>query len=203
MAGSGNGHSITCAILVDESDGDAFPGLSRMAADAPRRRALDDLAGALLRRSKDWAAGIADGDPLVLEMPRESARLASLPGDVLLLVRPALVRLGPAHARDLLDDLDSGCNVVIGPTLAGGWYLMALAGAARDLAGEAGDGGPASTAGLIAAARERDDLDIGLLRAERDLSGESDLRAAVADPMVDVELSRLLATALGADADVR
>lgn len=192
MAERGQGADPVCVVLVDEAGGSPFPGLVPVASGELARRALDSLAGALLRRVKDWLATISDSEPLVLEMPRDSGRLSSLPEGTVVLVRPALVRLGPAHARDLLDDLGAGCNVVIGPTLAGGWYLLALSGEARELIEAAGDGGPASTGALIAAARDRKGLEVGLLRAERDLTGEADLLAAVADPMVDVELSRLL-----------
>lgn len=191
--------AIRCAILVDEDQGRAFPGLARFATGEAGRRAIDDLAGALLRRAKDWAGEICDGDPEVFEMPRDAGRLAAIESETVLLLRPALVRLGPGHARDLLDDLANGCNAVIGPTLVGGWYLLALSGTARELIPAAGDGGPASAGGLIGAARGSGDLEVGLLRAERDLTGESDLRAAVADPLVDVELSRLLSEVLAAE----
>jgi len=183
--------TIRCFVLVDEQSGIAFPELARRAPSDAARKGLEDLAGALLRRTKDWARELIGADPEVLELPREAERLASAEGTVLLL-RPALVRLSPEQAGDLVDDLEAGCNLIFGPTLAGGWYLLALNPADADLIAAAGDGSPGSAGRLLAAARHHDGMEVGMLRAERDLNVDSDLRAAAADPLVDIELTRLL-----------
>lgn len=182
---------IECFVV---GGNDAVKGLSRAVAGQPGEgAATDQLARALLQRAVDWAGGLTGSAPEVVELPRDLERLESSPASTILLVRPALVRFSPEQARDLTDDLGSGCNVVIGPTLAGGWYLLALSGAALGLVASAGDGGPGSAGRLLAAAREVDGLDVGLLRAERDLNGDSDVQAAAADPLVDMEVTRLLA----------
>ena len=86
----------------------------------------------------------------------------------------------------------AGCEVVIGPTLAGGWYLLALNPADPALVEAAADGRPGTAGRLLAAASTGGGIEVGLLRAERDLAVESDLRAAAADPLVDMEVARLL-----------
>ena len=184
-------------MLVDEQSGVAFPELSRRASSDAARKRLEDLAGSLLRRTKDWARELTGVDPEVLELPRDAERLASAEGAVLLL-RPALVRLSPEQSSDLIDDLQAGCNLIFGPTLAGGWYLLALNPADPDLVAAAGDGSPGSAGRLLAAARHRESIEVGMLRAERDLNADSDLRAAAADPLVDIELSRLLSDVVSA-----
>jgi hypothetical protein len=184
--------TIRCFVLVDEQSGVAFPELARRASSDASRRALEDLAGSLLRRTKDWARELSGAEPEVLELPRDADRLAAAEGTVVLL-RPALVRLSPEQSGDLIDDLQAGCNVIFGPTLAGGWYLLALNPANPDLIEAAGSGTPGSAGRLLAAARHHEGIEGGMLRAERDLNADSDLRAAAADPLVDIELSRLLA----------
>jgi hypothetical protein len=69
---------------------------------------------------------------------------------------------------------------------------LALNPADADLIAAAGDGSPGSAVRLLAAARHHDGMEVGMLRAERDLNVDSDLRAAAADPLVDIELTRLL-----------
>jgi glycosyltransferase A (GT-A) superfamily protein (DUF2064 family) len=114
----------------------------------------------------------------------------------LLIVWPDLPRLRPGHARAALDDLRGGCDVVLGPAIDGGFYLIGInrplprlfalpenAWRSRDV----------MTIGL-AAARDAG-LEIGLLRPERALHRPADVRAALADPLLPAELARVLGKA--------
>ncbi len=179
-------------MIVDAASRDALAGLASDSGDGARSRLLAELGAALLRRTTEWAAGLGAGEVTVLEYPGDSAKIAESSAETVLLLRPALVRLGPGHASDLFEDLGNGCEVVIGPTLAGGWYLLALNPADPALVEAAADGRPGTAGRLLAAASTGGGIEVGLLRAERDLAVESDLRAAAADPLVDMEVARLL-----------
>jgi len=175
-----------CIVVVPGGDGDALPGLADELA-AERREAL---AQALLKRALDWAGEIVGTDVRVVEPAGIEA--AAQGASAVILVRPALVRLGSGHAEDLLTDLTAGCGLVIGPTLAGGWYLLGVKPADFKLIAAAGDGGAGSAGSLIAYARSGSQIEVGLLRAERDLTSTADLLAARADPLLDIELTGLL-----------
>lgn len=183
---------IKC-FVVGGDPGAAPPKSSGQSRPTEADGAAADLSAALVRRTLDWARDLTGADPDMIELPQDFDRIESAPEEVVLLLRPALVRFSPEQSRDVLDDLQSGCNVVVGPTLAGGWYLLALGGQARGLASSAGNGGPGSAGRLLGAARNIEGVEVGLLRAERDLNGDSDVEAAAADPLVDMEVVRLLA----------
>ena len=197
MAAKERERTIECFIIVDEASSDALAGLASGSIEGGRSGLVAELGASLLRRTREWAESFAGGEVTVLEYPRDSAKAANSSAGTVLLLRPALVRLGPSHASDLLEDLDNGCGVVIGPTLAGGWYLLALSPGDPELIEAAGDGGPGASGRLLAVASTRNGVEVGLLRAERDIASDSDLRAAAADPLVDMEVARLL-SGLGA-----
>ena len=197
VAAKERGRTIDCFVVVDEASSYALAGRASASIEGGSPDLVAKLGAALLRRTREWAEGFAGDDVTVLEYPRDSAKAASSTADTVLLLRPALVRLGPSHASDLFEDLDNGCGVVIGPTLAGGWYLLALSPGDPELIEAAGDGGPGASGRLLAVASTRNGVEVGLLRAERDIAADSDLRAAAADPLVDMEVARLL-SGLGA-----
>lgn len=186
MASSASDQQPRLIIVVPKGSGESLPGLSDELS-AERREAL---AGTLLKRTVDWARGFGDDDVAVVE-PAGITAAASGASSVVL-VRPALVRLASGHAEDLAADFASGCGLVIGPTLAGGWYLLGVKPADPALIAAAGDGGPGSVGALVAAARSGSGVEVGLLRAERDLTASADLLAARADPLLDIELTGLL-----------
>ena len=88
----------------------------------------------------------------------------------LLVAWPLLPRFRRGHAAGALDDLEAGCDVVLGPVIDGGLYLLGLARPVPALLSlpEAGWQDPdVMTVGLTAA---RDaGIEVGLLRAERAL----------------------------------
>lgn len=175
-----------CIVVVPDGDETPFPGLESQLS-LERREAL---AATLLVRAREWA-GALDGGQAQVATPSEVKRLID-GRDRVVLLRPALTRYGNGQADDLLDDFRHGCGLVIGPTLAGGWYLLGLSPARSDLLEAAADGGPGTAGSLIAAARAGGGVEAGLLRAERDLIGPGDLAAAKADPLLDIELASLL-----------
>ena len=177
---------IRCVVLVADPSSEPFAGLAE-AVDLERRAELHE---ALVGRAKEWGAQLTAAEPeVVLQTDLERCSHGT---DTLVVVRPALVRLGAEHAADLKDDLDHGCGLVIGPTLSGGWYLLAVSPARSDLLEAAGSGSGGSAGTLLAAARSVSGLEAGLLRAERDLVRSPDLKAAQADPLVDPEIAKLI-----------
>lgn len=103
---------------------------------------------------------------------------------------PALAR---AHASAALGDLACGCEVSIGPALAGGWYLLALARPHLGLLVASSDAGAREEAmGLSLTAAREAGLGVGLLRAERDLESPADVAATLADPLTPPEVRRAL-----------
>lgn len=173
-------------VLIE--DGEAGP-LAKLAGllDLERRRSLHS---ALVRRTRDWAGDLGGREP-VEATPGEIAEAISDEAAGVVVIRPALVRFGDRLADGLRDDLEHECGLVLGPTLAGGWYLLALLPVDAQLLEAAGDGGPSSAGNLLAAAA-RAGVETGLLGAERDLVREADLRAAQADPLVDPGIVQLL-----------
>src|SRR5579884_1354279 len=119
---------------------------------------------------------------------------------VLLVVWPEVVRLGQGHAAGALEDLAFGADVVVGPVIDGGLYLLGLRQPfpnllrSLDESLESDDPGPL---GLAAASAMG--LEIGLLRVERGLHSASDVEAALADPLTPEDIRRILS---GADRDL-
>ena len=113
-----------------------------------------------------------------------------------LVVWPELPRWRIDHATGALGDLADGCDVSVGPVFDGGFYLLALAGPVPFLGTgpEEGLRSPESMARMLAAVHAAG-LEAGLLRPERGLRREADVRAALADPLLDGELRGVLDSA--------
>jgi uncharacterized protein len=109
---------------------------------------------------------------------------------------PDLPHWRSAHTAGVLGDLRAGCDVSVGPVFDGGFYLLALARPVPELF-ELGDEewrSPGSMGRLLGVAHEAGLL-AGLLRAERGMRRPADVRAVLADPLLDAELRRLLDSA--------
>jgi glycosyltransferase A (GT-A) superfamily protein (DUF2064 family) len=159
-----------------------------------------ELRAMLCAQAWAWAREIA-GDDVDRAVGGET--LAEAVGRVfagregpLLVVWPWLPKLRREHASGALDDLEAGCDVVLGPVIDGGLYLLGLARPVSELLSlpdERWQDPDVMTLGF-AAARDAG-LEVGILRAERALRKRSDVRAALVDPLLPEAVRRILTTA--------
>ena len=152
-------------------------------------------AAAELRRllGSDAALFPQNGDGIAGRLADAAARVFVHHTGPLLIVWPDLPRLRSHHAHAALGDLKAGCDLVLGPAIDGGFYLIGLARPLLQLFAlpeQAWRSPDAMTIGL-AAARDSG-LEIGLLRAERVLHRPADVRAALADPLLPPDLEQIL-----------
>jgi glycosyltransferase A (GT-A) superfamily protein (DUF2064 family) len=132
----------------------------------------------------------ADSETLAEAVERVFAEVG---GEALLVIWPALPRWRPEHAEGVLDDLASGCGASVGPVFDGGLYMLALTRALPSLFAlpeETWDS--PDVMGRVLGAIHEAGVAVGLLRAERGLRRPADVRAALADPLLDDELHALL-----------
>jgi glycosyltransferase A (GT-A) superfamily protein (DUF2064 family) len=134
-----------------------------------------------------------NGDGIAGRLADAAGRVFARANGPLLIVWPDLPRFRPEHAAAALDDLSSGCDVVFGPGIDGGFYLIAIARPLPVLFAmpEQTWRSPDVMSVVVAAARDAG-LEIGLLRAERGLHHPADVRAALADPMLPEPIARVL-----------
>jgi glycosyltransferase A (GT-A) superfamily protein (DUF2064 family) len=181
------------------------------------------LQSALIVQAAEWAHQVAPDQVYVAHDPPDAARELRelLPGKVnlfpqngdgiagrladaagrvfarsersLLIVWPDLPRLGRHHATAAAGDLAAGCDIVLGPAIDGGFYLIGLARALPQLFALSEQAWRSADAMTLAvgAAREAE-LEVGILRAERALHRPADVRAALADPLLPEDLGRIL-----------
>ncbi len=134
-----------------------------------------------------------NGDGIAGRLADAAARVFAHSHRPLVVIWPDLPRLRPQHATGALDDLSAGCDIVLGPAVDGGLYLVGLARPTPKLFGlpeQAWRSPDVMTVGL-AAARDAG-LEIGILRSERALHRPADVRAALADPLLPAGLARIL-----------
>jgi glycosyltransferase A (GT-A) superfamily protein (DUF2064 family) len=134
-----------------------------------------------------------NGDGIAGRLADAAARVFARKDGPLLIVWPDLPRLRPDHAAAALDDLEAGCDAVLGPVIDGGLYLLGIARPLPKLFAlpERAWRSPDVMMLGIAAARDAG-LELGILRGERALHHPSDVRAALADPLLPSELARIL-----------
>ena len=164
------------------------PGCVHVAHDPPDAgRELRALAGA------DSALFPQNGDGITGRIADAAARVFSRSNGPLLIVWPDLPAFRPAHAFATFDDLHAGCDLVLGPVIDGGLYLIGFSKPLPSLftLSEQVWRNPDVMAMTVAAVREAG-LEIGLLRAERALHRPADVRAALADPMLPEAIRRVL-----------
>jgi uncharacterized protein len=181
------------------------------------------LQAALIAQTAGWAHEVAPGGVFAAHEPPDAVeevrrlipggatlfpqngdgiagRIADAAGRVfyrrtgpLLIAWPDLPRLRPEHGTAALGDLAAGCDLVLGPAIDGGFYLIGLARPLPELFGlreQAWRSPDVMAMGLAAA--HRAGLEVGILRAERSLHRPSDVRAALADPTLPPEIARIL-----------
>jgi glycosyltransferase A (GT-A) superfamily protein (DUF2064 family) len=134
-----------------------------------------------------------NGDGISGRLADAAARVFSRHRGPLLIVWPDIPRLRADHARGALDDLASGCDVVLGPSLDGGFYLIGIPRPLPKLFAlpERVWRSPDVMALGLSAVRDAG-LELGILRAERPLHRPADVRAALADPLLPGELGEIL-----------
>jgi hypothetical protein len=183
-----------------------------VAEDAAAATVLPGVDGALIEtllveHASRWAARVAPGRAHVIaatgattegvqaiepsgedrgeRIAAAAATLLGAAGAPLLIVSAAFPSLGPVHAGAALDDLGSGCDMTVGPSTVGDWYLLGLGAAApalmQSLAAGA-DAGETMHAAALAG------LAFGMLRSERPLRSVADAAALRADPLAAPEL---------------
>ncbi len=183
------------AVLVMAGAARARPELGELLGD-DRTAAVERL---LLARAVEWGEALSDGPVTVA---RDDEGLADAVPRVfdeaghgaVIVVWPVLARWRAVHADAVLDDLAAGCEASIAPVFDGGLYLLALARvipALLALPAEAWDS--ADVIGLVLAPINDARAPVGLVRPERALRSHADVRAALADPLLDEELRSLLA----------
>jgi glycosyltransferase A (GT-A) superfamily protein (DUF2064 family) len=134
-----------------------------------------------------------NGDGITGRLADGAARVFARGPGPLLIVWPDLPRLQRTHAQAALDDLASGCDVVLGPVCDGGLYMVAISRPMSklfELPESTWRGADAMSLALAAANQAR--LHVGLLRVERALHRPADVRAVLADPVLQGGFARLL-----------
>jgi uncharacterized protein len=178
----------------------------------------------LVRRAGAWAAAVGDAyvaftppdarEEMAALLPEGTVlldqaegdlgdRLAAATGEVLertggpvVLIGVDTPQLDPAVGRQALEDLADGCDVTLGPAEDGGWYLVGLTEPHPEIFALPTEtwGGPEVLQRTLALAHEAG-LSIGMLRGERDLDEEGDVRAFLADPLTPPEVVAVLRSA--------
>jgi glycosyltransferase A (GT-A) superfamily protein (DUF2064 family) len=176
---------------------DVAPKAVHVAHDPP-----DAAADIRMLLAHDIVVFPQNGDGIAGRLADAAARVFARHTGPLLIVWPDLPCLRPDHARAALDDLGTGCDVVLGPALEGGFYLIGINRPQPKLFAlpEQAWRSPDAMALAVAAVRAAG-LELGILRAERPLNRPSDVRAALADPLLPDDIGRILgkdATAVGA-----
>lgn len=157
-----------------------------------------DVERLLLRRATEWAEQVSAGRMFIVgeqEGFADAVRrvFAEAEGHSVLIIWPKLPRWRSEPAAAVLDDLAAGCDVSVAPVFDGGLYLLALARPipeVLDLPAEAWDGPDAT--GRVLAPLNASQVPVGLVRPERGLRRAGDVRAALADPLLDGQLRALL-----------
>lgn len=183
--------TLGAVLLAEEAD--PAPELVELIG-AERASALQAVLAA---QATGWARGLpAASFHTATEAAALPAQIDSIFAGVsgpVLVVWPRLARWRPEHADGALADLAAGCDLVFGPIVDGGFYLLGLAAPTPDVLALLKDGFETmpGTPGALAAAAQSG-LEIGYLRPERGLRSADDVAAALADPLTPRGLTELL-----------
>jgi glycosyltransferase A (GT-A) superfamily protein (DUF2064 family) len=189
------------SVLVLGSESGVGTAATQLRAVLGAERA-GDVGQLLLARALAWARDVAAAGRLssVPGGGGSSAAIASAASRALddhegplLIIWPHLGRWRNLHAQGAIDDLDSGCELSVGPIFAGGFYLLGLTRLVPELFELPDEAWRSPEAlGLVLGAAHRAGLSAGLLRPERGILTPADVRAALADPSLDPELRAVL-----------
>jgi len=166
------------------------PGPIHVAHDPPD-------SGAELRRlvGADAVMFPQNGEGIAGRLGDASARVLARARGPLLIVWPDLPRFRTAHATGALDDLNAGCDVVLGPAIDGGLYLVGIARPLPELFALPEQAWRNDVMGVALTAIRDVGFEVGILRAERALHRPADVRAALADPLLPGDIGSILARA--------
>lgn len=190
LIGADRAAALQAALIgqVAEWANEVAAGAVHVAHDPPD-------AGAELRGliGKEASFFPQNGDGIAARLADATARVFSRSRGPLLIVWPDLPRWRIEHASAALDDLEAGCDVSLGPVFDGGFYLIAISRPLPSLFSLPEQSWRSPDAMTIALAAAQDaGLEVGILRAERALHQPADVRAALADPLLDPKLARIL-----------
>lgn len=134
-----------------------------------------------------------NGEGIAGRLADAAGRVYSRSNGPLLIVWPDLPQLRLDHATAAIDDLEAGYEVVLGPVMDGGFYLIGMPRPLPRLFAlpEQTWRSPDVMALAVAAARDSGSQ-LGLLRVERALHRPADVRAALADPLLPESVGRVL-----------
>jgi hypothetical protein len=172
------------AVVVGTLAAPHDPELDRVLGAGAAQRLRAEMAA----RARRWAAAAAPGRAFeATTIGAAEAALAGHEGPVLL-AAPDVPGLDDRLARDALDDLAAGCDVVVGAAHDARPYLIAVPRPSPELMElvDASFGG-----GVLAAAGDRG-LVLGILRSERRMASPADARALALDPRAPAELVALV-----------
>jgi len=152
-------------------------------------------AGAGLARLVGVGVGLfpLNGDGISGRVADAVARVSAHGPGPIVIVWPDLPLLKPAHTTAVLSDLGDGVDVILGPVLDGGLYLLGIARPVPSLFAlpeqvwRAADG----ITKVISVAVDAG-LEVGVLRPERALHRPPDVRAALADPLLPETVAKAL-----------
>jgi uncharacterized protein len=134
-----------------------------------------------------------NGDGVAGRLADGVARVFTHARGPLVIVWPELPRLPREHAYSALGDLEAGCDVVLGPAIDGGFYLIAIKQPLPELfALSESVWRSADVMSLALAAAREAGLEVGILRPERGLHRPGDVRAALVDPLLPSVIGRIL-----------
>jgi uncharacterized protein len=151
-------------------------------------------SGAELRRlvGADAVLFPQNGDGIAGRLADASARVLARSRGPLLIVWPDLPRFRLAHASGALEDLKSGADVVLGPAIDGGLYLVGIARPLPELFALPEQAWRNDVMAVAGAAIRDVGYEVGILRAERALHRPADVRAALADPLLPDDVGSIL-----------
>ncbi len=133
-----------------------------------------------------------NGEGITGRLSDASARVLSRSGGPLLIVWPDLPRFRADHATAALEDLRSGCDVVLGPAIDGGLYLVGIARPLPELFALPERTWRGEVMAVALTAIRDVGYEVGILRAERALHRPADVRAALADPLLPDDVAAIL-----------
>jgi len=133
-----------------------------------------------------------NGEGIAGRLADASARVLARSGGPLLIVWPDLPRFRATHAAGALEDLRSGADVVLGPAVDGGLYLVGIARPLPELFALPEHAWRNDVMAVAGAAIRDVGFEVGILRAERALHRPADVRAALADPLLPDDVGAIL-----------